>query len=231
MKTIHNISSRGPAATRLARMAALACACLALASSVLADDTFVQKHGRLSVKGNKIVDKDGNPTTLHGMSLYCWAQQGWQYFNTSAINHFAQDWKCTVIRIAILPRAYKNNPTKEIDKVKTVMDACIANGIYGIIDWHSMRGAQNDVKSSQAFFSTLATAYGKTPNIMYEPWNEPEQEPWPVIKAYHEAVISTIRPIDPDSIIICGNRHWLFRRLRCHDQFRQIGAGRYCGGL
>src|SRR5271157_3054332 len=208
MKTIHNISSRGPAATRLARMAALACACLALASSVLADDTFVQKHGRLSVKGNKIVDKDGNPTTLHGMSLYCWAQQGWQYFNTSAINHFAQDWKCTVIRIAILPRAYKNNPTKEIDKVKSVLDACIANGIYGIIDWHSMRGAQNDVASSQAFFSAVATAYGKTPNIMYEPWNEPEQESWPVIKKYHEAIIAKIRPIDPESIIICGNRHW-----------------------
>ena len=43
---------------------------------------------------------------------------------------------------------------------------------------------------------------------MYEPWNEPVQESWPVIKAYHEAVISKIRPIDPDSIIICGNRHW-----------------------
>ena len=208
MKTILNNRFRSSAATRLARIAALACASLALASSLLADETFVQKHGRLSVKENKIVDKDGNPTTLHGMSLYCWAPQGTQFFNTSAINHFAQDWKCTVIRIAILPRAYKNNPTKEIDKVKTVMDACIANGIYGIIDWHSMAGAQKDVESSQAFFSTLATAYGKTPNIMYEPWNEPVQESWPTIKKYHEAIISKIRPIDPDSIIICGNRHW-----------------------
>jgi endoglucanase len=192
MKTIQNIRPRISAASRLTRIAALACACLALASSLLADEIFVQKHGRLSVKGNKIVDKDGNPTTLHGMSLYCWAPQGTQFFNTSAINHFAQDWKCTVIRIAILPRSYKSNPTREIDKVKTVMDACIANGIYGIVDWHSMRGAQNDVASSQAFFSTLATVYGKTPNIMYEPWNEPEQESWPVIKAYHEAVISKI---------------------------------------
>ncbi|MGA2259734.1 MAG: cellulase family glycosylhydrolase, partial [Thermoguttaceae bacterium] len=198
MKTIQYTHSRRFAATRLAGIVAFACACFVLASSLLADETFVQKHGRLSVKGNKIVDKDGSPTTLHGMSLYCWAPQGTQFFNTSAINHFARDWKCTVIRIAILPRAYKNNPTKEIDKLKTVMDACIANGIYGIIDWHSMRGAQNDVASSQAFFSALATAYGKTPNIMYEPWNEPEQEPWPVIKKYHEAIISKIRPIDPD---------------------------------
>jgi endoglucanase len=96
----------------------------------------------------------------------------------------------------------------EISNVKTVMDACIANGIYAIIDWHSMGGAQNDVPSAQSFFSTVAKMYGKTPNILYEPWNEPEHESWPVIKAYHEAIISTIRPIDPDNIIICGNRNW-----------------------
>jgi len=170
--------------------------------------TFVGIHGRLSVKGNKIVDKNGNPTTLHGMSLYCWATQGTQFFNTSAINHLAQDWKCTVIRIAILPRAYQQNPAAEMAKVKTVMDACIANGVYAVIDWHSMQGAQNDLANSQNFFTEVAKAYGKTPNIMYEPWNEPVQEAWPVIKAYHEAVISRIRPIDPDSIVICGSRHW-----------------------
>ena len=27
-------------------------------------------------------------------------------------------------------------------------------------------------------------------------------------EAYHEAIIAKIRPIDPDSIVICGNRHW-----------------------
>ena len=190
------------------RIALIGFACLAFVSLSFGQQTFVGAHGQLNVKGNKIVDKSGDPITLRGMSLYCWATQGTQFFNTSAINHLAQDWKCTVIRIAILPRAYKSNPTNEIDKVRTVMDACIANGIYAIIDWHSMGGAQNDVESSQAFFSTLATAYGKTPNIMYEPWNEPVQESWPVIKAYHEAIISKIRAIDPDNIIICGSRHW-----------------------
>jgi endoglucanase len=142
------------------------------------------------------------------MSMYCWSRQGAQFYNASAIHHLAQDWKCTVIRIPILPGAYKRNPTNEINKVKTVMDACIANGIYGIVDWHSMAGAQNDVASARSFFTTLAAAYGKTPNIMYEPWNEPVQESWAVIKAYHEAIISTLRAIDPDNIIICGSRHW-----------------------
>jgi endoglucanase len=183
-------------------------ACLTFASIGLGQQTFVGIHGRLSVKGNKIVDKNGGPVALHGMSLYPWASQGTQFYNTGAINHLAQDWKCTVIRIAILPGDYRRNSTNEINKLKTVVDACIANGIYAIIDWHSMAGAQRDVASAQSFFTTVATAYGKTPNIIYEPWNEPVQESWDVIKAYHEAIITKIRAIDPDNIIVCGNRNW-----------------------
>ncbi|MGP8201521.1 MAG: glycoside hydrolase family 5 protein [Limisphaerales bacterium] len=185
-----------------------AIACLGFACASFGQPTFVDIHGKLSVKGNKIVDQHGNPTTLHGMSMYCWAEGGTKFYNDSAIKHLVRDWKCTVIRIAVLPNAYKSNPGNEIKKVKTVMDACIANGVYAIIDWHSMAGAQNDIPSARSFFSTVAKAYGRTPNIMYEPWNEPEQESWPVIKAYHEAIIPTIRAIDPDSIIICGNRQY-----------------------
>lgn len=213
MSKIKLVNSPGRKACGFSSIALIAFACLVFVcvscrTVKTGPQTFVGIHGKLNVKGTKIVDKNGNPVTLHGMSLYCWATQGTQFFNASAINHLAQDWKCTVIRIAILPSAYKRNPTNEINKVRTVMDACIANGIYAIIDWHAMGGAQNDVASSQAFFSTLATDYGKTPNIMFEPWNEPVQESWPVIKAYHEAIIKTIRAIDPDSIIICGSRHW-----------------------
>jgi endoglucanase len=183
-------------------------ACLTFVSIGFGQQTFVGIHGRLSVKGNKIIDKNGEPVALHGMSLYPWTSQGTQFYNASAINHLAQDWKCTVIRIAILPGAYRRNPTNEINKLKTVVDACIANGIYAIIDWHSMAGAQRDVASAQSFFTTVSAAYGKTPNIIYEPWNEPVQESWAVIKTYHEAIIIKIRAIDPDNIIVCGNRNW-----------------------
>jgi endoglucanase len=195
-------------AHRFSKMVLIGFACLAPAFLSFGQPTFVGVHGRLNVAGNKIVDQHGEPVTLRGMSLYCWAPQGTQFYNASAINHFAQDWKCTVIRIPILPGAYRRNPTNEMVKVKAVVDACLANGIYAIVDWHAMGGAQNDVASARAFFSTLAAAYGNTPNIMYEPWNEPVQESWPVIKAYHETIIKTIRAIDPAGIIICGSRHW-----------------------
>jgi endoglucanase len=193
-------------------MAALGLALLGLVGIVSAQsaatNTFVGVHGHLSVQGNKVVDQTGKSVTLHGMSLYCWNAQGKQYFNPSAINHLAQDWKCTVIRIAILPQDYRRNPTNEIARVSTVIDACIANGIYAVVDWHSMGGAQNNVASSTNFFGTLAAAYHGSPNVMYEPWNEPVQEAWTVIKAYHEAVITQIRAVDPAALVICGSRNW-----------------------
>jgi len=192
----------------LVRLLALGIASLRLLSPAFADPSFVDRHGHLNVHGNQIVDQSGQPIALHGMSLYCWGPQGAQFYNASAITHLAQDWKCTVIRIAILPRAYQRNPTNEINRVKTVMDACITNGIYAIVDWHSMGGAQNHIQSAQAFFTTVATAYGNTPNILYETWNEPEHEPWPVIKTYHEAIIPVIRALDPANLIICGSRNW-----------------------
>ena len=86
--------------------------------------TFVGLHGRLSVSGNKIVDQTGRPLALHGMSLYCWTPVGKQFYNASAITHLVHDWHCTVIRIPVLPRDYQRNPAAEINRVRTVVDAC-----------------------------------------------------------------------------------------------------------
>jgi hypothetical protein len=43
---------------------------------------------------------------------------------------------------------------------------------------------------------------------MSELFNEPADMPWSDIKSYHEQMISVIRPIDPDSIIVCGTPAW-----------------------
>ncbi|MEO6095654.1 MAG: glycoside hydrolase family 5 protein, partial [Fibrobacteria bacterium] len=164
--------------------------------------TPVALHGQLKVQGNKIVDKNGQPVTLHGMSMYAWAQQGLQYYTAAAVKRLVQEWKCTVIRIPILP----GKVSAQTNQLKTVVDACIANGVYAIIDWHSMENAQ--AAAASTFFKTMATEYGNTPNVMYEPWNEPVQENWTAIKAYHTQVIEAIRSVDPDNIIICGNPQW-----------------------
>ena len=164
--------------------------------------TFVGAHGQLSVVGNHIVDKNGVPIALHGMSMYSWNNLGLQFYNASAVGHLANDWKCTVLRIPILPGSESSQTTP----LKTVVDACIANGIYAIIDWHSMGGA--DATACSNFMKSMATAYGNTPNVMYETWNEPVTETWSTIKAYHQTVIAAIRTIDPHNVIICGDPQW-----------------------
>jgi endoglucanase len=183
---------------------------LFLISLGLGQVTPVGVHGQLRVQGNRIVDKNGLPVALHGMSMYAWSQQGLQFYNAAAVKRLVQEWKCTVIRIPILPGSVGS----QTNLVKTVVDACIANGVYAIIDWHSMEAANAGAAST--FFKAMASAYGTTPNVMYEPWNEPVNETWPTIKAYHTQVIEAIRGIDPDNIIICGNPSW--------DQHPEIAA-------
>jgi endoglucanase len=164
--------------------------------------TPVGVHGQLKVVGNQIVDQNGKVIALHGMSMYAWNTQGTQFYNASAVGHLAKDLDCAILRIPILP----NSLSTQTPLVKTVVDACIANGIYAIIDWHSGAGAQASAAST--FFVSMATAYGNTPNVMYEIWNEPSGVTWPTIKTYHETVVAAIRAVDPDNIILLGTPNW-----------------------
>jgi hypothetical protein len=55
----------------------------------------------------------------------------------------------------------------------------------------------------------VATAYGGLPNVLYETWNEPLAVSWPAtVKPYHQALVQTIRAVDPDNVIILGSPNW-----------------------
>lgn len=173
--------------------------------------TVVQKYGQLRVSGNRIVDKNGAPVQLRGMSLY-WSQWIPKYYTFNTIRWLRDDWKVTVVRAAMgingNTDGYLVNPTAERNKVIAVVDAAIQLGIYVIIDWHD-HNAHNSRAQAQAFFADMAQRYGNSPNVLYETWNEPLNYSWStVIKPYHEAVIGSIRQHDPDNIIICGTRNW-----------------------
>jgi len=174
--------------------------CLAFVSLSFGQ-TFSAVHGKLSTKGGHFVDKNGQDIQLHGMAMYPWTDAcGYVFYNHAAINSLvASPWHCTAIRLPYL----SSIPVSDID---TVVQACIDNGIYCIVDWHS--GGVGDTAAPQAFFKTLATAYHSYVNIMYEPWNEPSGVTWAQIKPYMESVIHTIRAIDTGNIIICGNPNW-----------------------
>jgi endoglucanase len=170
----------------------------------------VDRYGQLKVQGNKIVDKNGQPVILRGMSLY-WSQWQAGFYNANVVKWLAEDWKCSIVRasMAVEEGGYLTKPDEEKNKIKAVVQAAIDNGIYVLIDWHD-HNAVSHSQQARSFFEEMARTYGNHPNVLYEPYNEPlNTHNWAgQIKPYHEGVISAIRAHDPDNIIICGTKTW-----------------------
>jgi endoglucanase len=170
--------------------------------------TPVEKYGQLSVKGNRIVDKNGNPVELRGMSFY-WSQWIGKFYNVDCVKWLRDDWCIDVVRLpmAVGSGGLATNPNEKL-KIFAVVDAAIQLGVYVIVDFHDSN-ANNYLSLSQSFFNELSLKYKDVPNIMYEPWNEPLNVSWATtIKPYHQTIVSVIRKNDPDNIIICGTRSW-----------------------
>jgi len=171
--------------------------------------TIVEKYGTLKVNGSQIVDKNGNSVSLKGMSLF-WSQWGGNYYNAETIKWLRDDWKCTILRAAmgIENGGYLENPSYELEKVKTVIDACIDLGIYVIVDWHDHH-AEDHLDEAKSFFNSISAEYGSHPNIIYEIYNEPLNVSWnSVLKPYSEEIINVIRTNDPNNLIVVGTSNW-----------------------
>jgi len=169
----------------------------------------VEQHGQLRVEGTKIVGEHGSPVQLRGMSMF-WSQWSGDYWNADVVNWLADDWKVTMIRAAMgvdEGDGYMQDPVSNKAWLEAVVQACIAKGIYVVIDWHDHK-AEEHVNEAKLFFSEMASKYGSYPNTLFETYNEPKAQSWTgVIKPYHEQVIPFIRA-HTNNIITLGNRKW-----------------------
>lgn len=173
------------------------------------NSTIVGQHGQLSINGTNLVDKNGELIALRGMSLF-WSQWGGEYYNEETIKWLRDDWKCTVVRVAIGVEngGYLDNPYLEYQKATAAIDACIKLGIYVIVDWHDHH-AESHQYEAISFFNNISKTYGDVPNIIYEIYNEPLNVSWNnVLKPYSQAVVNTIRANDSTNVIIVGTPNW-----------------------
>ena len=130
----------------------------------------VKTHGALKVEGVELKDQNGNTVVLRGMS-FGWHNFWPRFYNAGAVRWLHQDWHCSVVRAAMgvePERGYLKQPEWSKEKVKTVVDAALQEGIYVIIDWHSHNIKLEEAK---AFFKEMARTYGSYPNVIYEIFN------------------------------------------------------------
>ena len=177
------------------------------------DTTVVDVHGLLQVNGNSIVDKNGDAVSLAGNSFF-WSNDNWggeRYYKSEVVSWLKKDWNTTIVRAAMGvedPGGYLDNKTANKNRVKTIVDAAIDEGLYVIIDWHSHH-AEDNTNEAVLFFQEMAELYGEHDNVIYELYNEPLDISWSdIIKPYAVSVITAIRAIDPDNLIVMGTPEW-----------------------
>ncbi|MHA7058951.1 cellulase family glycosylhydrolase [Aquimarina sp. M1] len=177
--------------------------------------TAVEKYGRLQVTGSHVTAENGDKISLAGMSLF-WSNAGdsGDFYNNETVNHLADDWKNPIIRAALGVKetwdggtGYIDNTQAQKAKIKVVIDAAIAKGIYVIIDWHT-HAAEVHKEEAVAFFTEMAELYGTNDHVIYEIYNEPINQSWSEVKSYATDVIAGIRSKDPDNLIIVGSPTW-----------------------
>ena len=173
----------------------------------------VQKNGLLRTDGSKIVNKNGLPVSFAGNSFF-WSNNGWsgeRFYSASIVSWLSLDWDATIIRASMgvdESGGYLTDKLANKNKVKVIVDAAIANGMYVLIDWHSHHAEDYQTEAIE-FFTEMATLYGEYDNVMYEIYNEPLKISWSqTLKPYAEAVIQAIRIVDPDNMIIVGTPEW-----------------------
>lgn len=187
--------------------------------SVSYSQTAYGKHGKLKVKGSKLVDKNGKAIQLKGISSHGinW-DVGEPYVNAKALQNLRDEWGVNCFRVAMYTEDYNGycvtdaaSRKKLLKTIDTAVKAGKKLGMYVIIDWHILNDGspKTHQKEAKAFFKKVAKKYKKYGNVLYEICNEPNGgTDWKTIKSYAKTVIKEIRKYNKNAIIIVGTPTW-----------------------
>ncbi len=177
----------------------------------------VSANGQLQVKGSQIVNKDGKPFVIKGVSTHglSWYPQ---YVQKKAFQSLKKRGVNT-IRLALYTEEYNGycNSGKENQKnlealVDKGVNAATSLGMYVIIDWHILSDGNPLIhkKEAKTFFKKIAKKYSSYKNVLFEICNEPNggEGTWKNIRSYAKTIISIIRSVNKKAIIIVGTPTW-----------------------
>lgn len=168
----------------------------------------IEEHGQLSIKGTQLVDQNGNPLMLRGVSSHgiAWYPE---YTNYSALKTL-KDYGANVFRIAMYVEqndGYLEEPELNKKLLFSAIENSLAADLYTIVDWHVLRdeNPNRNIEEAMDVLEEVAQRYGDNPGIIYEICNEPNGDTtYEDIVHYAEQVIPIIRKHAPNSIILVG---------------------------
>lgn len=174
-----------------------------------------ESAGALHVEGARLLDGNGNPVQLRGLSTHGLA---WfpDYVNEECFRQFREEWNVNVIRLALYTAesgGYCTDGNRENLKtlVRNGVEYATNQDMYVIIDWHilSDNNPNTYLEEAKKFFDEMSGEYKDYDNVIYEICNEPNGgTSWSDIKSYAVPVIETIRANDDDGIILVGTPNW-----------------------
>ena len=129
----------------------------------------VELNGALRVEGNQMVNKDGLPPQLRGISLSWSLWQGKKYYNQELVGWLVKDFHISLLRasMGVEPKGgYLANHEEQLKLMTVVIDKAISEGIYVLVDWHD-HNAEKHLEESKAFFAQMAKKYSGVPNVIY----------------------------------------------------------------
>lgn len=176
---------------------------------------YPSNSGALAVKGTQLVDQNGEPVQLRGISTHGLA---WfpSFVDQNTFRQFRNEWNVNVMRLAMYTAESGGFCT---DGNQENLRNIIYRGVqyatdldmYVIIDWHILQD-QNPKKymdEAEEFFDQMSAKYKDNNNVIYEICNEPNGgTTWKDIKEYAEKIIPVIRKNAPDAVILVGTPNW-----------------------
>ena len=198
--------------------------------------SYVQALEPVIIRGNQFVSAAGETLIFHGLNTSDPDKLEKEGFWTELYFSEMADWGANIVRFPVHPRAWRQrSPEKYVELLDEGIRLAQKYDLYVIIDWHSIGNLKEEkfqhpmynttIEETIDFWQTIAERYKKKPVVaMYEIFNEPTvtgeefgDMSWLEWKELQEQIISAIREIDKETIILCAGFNWAYDLTPIHD--------------
>ncbi|MBE0370557.1 cellulase family glycosylhydrolase [Pseudoalteromonas aurantia] len=170
-------------------------------------------HGKLSVCGKHLCNKNNHPIQLRGMSSHGLQWYGLNKCLTSqSLDTLAYEWRADIVRLSLYVQegGFETDKTGFINQVNELIAMASDRGMYVLVDWHQLSPGDPNANTALAkeFFSRVVQQNKHRDNILYDIANEPNNVSWDAVHNYAEQVIPIIRNIKSDAVVLVGTHGW-----------------------